>query len=70
MMGRLAPRGMEGEFYGLYALSGKATTFLAPLCIAIATQVFVSQRAAGVVVIVFLVAGYWLLRRVREETAA
>ena len=67
MMGRLAPKGMEGEFYGLYALSGKATTFLAPLCIAIATQVFVSQRAAGVVVIVFLVVGYILLRRVREK---
>src|SRR5690606_38960317 len=30
MIGRLAPRKMVGEFYGLFALSGRATTFMAP----------------------------------------
>ncbi len=67
MMGRLAPPGMAGEFYGLYALSGKATTFMAPFCIAVATQYFMSQRAAGVVVVIFLAVGFILLTRVREE---
>jgi UMF1 family MFS transporter len=58
---------MRGEFYGLYALSGKATTFMAPLCVAIATQAFADQRAAGAVVVVFLIVGYVILRRVKEE---
>lgn len=70
MTGRLAPPSMVGEFYGLFALSGKATAFMAPLAIAIFTEIFASQRAAGAVVLVFLLVGFVLLLRVREERAA
>lgn len=69
MVARLAPADMVAEFYGLFALSGKATAFVAPFAVALATAYFASQRAALVVVLVFLVAGYALLRRVREERA-
>ena len=31
LIGRLAPVGMTGEFYGLFALSGRATAWMAPL---------------------------------------
>ena len=39
MVSRLAPAHEIGRFYGLYALVGKATAFLAPFCIAAATQI-------------------------------
>ena len=67
MIGRLAPAGMTGEFYGLFALSGRATTFLAPFRIGVFTQIFASQRAALVVVPVFLAVGFVLLWFVKAE---
>lgn len=67
LMGRIAPPDLVGEFYGLFALSGKATAFLAPFAIAVITDAFQSQRAGLVVVLVFLAAGYALFRPVREE---
>ncbi len=69
MIGRLAPKNMVGEFYGLFALSGRATTFMAPFLIARVTDVSNSQRIGIVVVLVFLVIGFSLLLKVREETS-
>ena len=69
MLARLAPTTMVGEFYGLYALSGKATAFMAPLAIALVTESFASQRAGIAVVLVFLVVGLALLVFVAEERA-
>ncbi len=37
LIGRLAPEGMTGEFYGLFALSGRATAWMAPIAIGIVT---------------------------------
>ena len=67
MIGRLAPPGMVTEFYGLFALSGRATTFMAPFLIGVFTQVSGSQRAALVVVLVFLSVGFVLLHFVKAE---
>jgi len=67
MIGRLAPSGMVTEFYGLFALSGRATTFMAPFLIGVFTQVSESQRAALVVVLVFLAVGFVLLHFVKAE---
>ncbi|MGE5147098.1 MAG: MFS transporter [Candidatus Eiseniibacteriota bacterium] len=67
LIGRLAPPGMVTEFYGLFALSGRATTFMAPFLIGVFTQVSGSQRAALVVVLVFLVVGFALLWNVKAE---
>ncbi|MGE3906687.1 MAG: MFS transporter, partial [Reyranellaceae bacterium] len=69
MIGRLAPKNMVGEFYGLFALSGRATTFLAPFLIARVTDASDSQRIGIVVVLLFLVVGFGLLLRVREEAS-
>ena len=66
LVARLAPPGMAGEFYGLFALSGRATAFLAPVSIGIVTALFASQRAGLVVVLVFLGVGFALLALVRE----
>ncbi|PZO03374.1 MAG: MFS transporter, partial [Hyphomicrobiales bacterium] len=45
LMARLAPEGRVGEFFGLFALSGKVTSFLGPTLVALATTIFASQRA-------------------------
>jgi UMF1 family MFS transporter len=70
MIGRLAPEGMTGEFYGLFALSGRATAWMAPLAIGIVTDATRSTRLGIGCVVIFLVLGFLLLSRVREERAA
>ncbi len=69
MLGRLAPHEKMAEFFGLYALAGKATTFLAPLTIGIITQATGNQRLGLSIVLVFLVAGLTLMFFVKEERA-
>jgi UMF1 family MFS transporter len=66
MIGRLAPEGMTGEFFGLFALSGRATAWMAPLAIDIVTSTTRSNRWGIACVLVFLVLGFALLGRVRE----
>ncbi len=69
MLARLAPREMMAEFFGLYALAGKATTFLAPLTIGIVTQTTGNQRLGLGIVLVFLAVGFGLMLFVKEERA-
>lgn len=66
LVARLSPPDMVGEFFGIFALSGRATTFLAPLLIGITTAVFATQRIATIVILVFLAAGFVLLWKVEE----
>lgn len=66
LLARLSPPDMVGEFYGLYSLSGRATTFLAPLLIGIATALFSTQRIAAAIVLVFLSVGFVILWKVKE----
>jgi UMF1 family MFS transporter len=61
LLARLAPADMIGEFYGLYALSGKATAFLAPLVVALVTSAAASQRAGISTIVVFFIVGALLL---------
>ena len=58
---------MTGEFYGLFALSGRATAWMAPLAIGIITAATQSTRLGVACVLFFLVLGFCLLWRVREE---
>lgn len=53
------------EAFGLYALSGKATAFVAPISVALATQLTGSQQLGIVPVIVLFIIGLMLLARVR-----
>jgi MFS transporter, UMF1 family len=66
LLARLAPAGEAGRYFGLLALSGKVTSFLAPLAVALATDVFRSQAAGPAVLILFFAVGGWLLVGVRE----
>jgi UMF1 family MFS transporter len=56
-MAELAPAGETGRWFGLYALSGKATAFMAPLVIAIGTRLAGDQRIAVVVSAAFMALG-------------
>ena len=69
LIGRLAPEGMTGEFYGLFALSGRATAWMAPTAIGIITVATQSNRLGMACVLFFLVLGFCLLWTVREERA-
>lgn len=66
LMGRLAPPALSTEFFGLYALAGKATAFVGPALFGWATLAAGSQRAGMATILVFFVAGLVLLAGVRE----
>lgn len=55
---QLAPPDRVGQFFGLFALSGKATSFIGPFLIATVTTVAQDQRAGlGVLVVLFMAGG-------------
>jgi len=62
-MAELAPAGETGRWFGLYALSGKATAFMAPLVIAVGTRLVGDQRIAVVVSAAFMALGALVLTR-------
>ncbi len=69
MLARIAPPSMMTQFFGLYALSGTATAFLAPLLVGFFTTTFNSQRAGFSSLIILLVTGFVMMLFVREEQA-
>ncbi len=70
MMARLAPKQMETEMFGLYAMAGKATAFSGPLVLGLVVQWSGSQKAGMASVIAFLLLGALVLLTVREPIAA
>ena len=62
---RLAPPGREGEMFGLYATTGRAVSFLAPMLVGVFTWAFDSERAGIVGILVVLGAGLVALWPVR-----
>lgn len=70
LMARLAPAGRHGEFFGLFALSGKVTSFMGPTFVALATSVFASQQAGLAVLILFFLTGGALLAGVQVKSRA
>ncbi len=69
MMARLAPPSMATEFFGLYALSGTATAFLAPATVGFFTDWFQSQRAGYASILLLLLLGLGLMFFVKQEQA-
>lgn len=56
-LARLVPAGEAGRYFGLFAVSGKLTSFLAPLAVAVATELSGSQAAAPAILIAFFGVG-------------
>lgn len=65
LMARLAPPGQETQAFGIYQLAGKATIFVGPLVLGIATDAFQSQRAGMSTILVFFVVGIIVLLPMR-----
>jgi UMF1 family MFS transporter len=66
LLARLVPAGEAGRYFGLLSLSGRVTSFLAPLAVAVATDLSGTQGAAPAVLIAFLLVGAALLAGVRR----
>lgn len=64
---RLSPSHLVTEFFGLYAFSGKATTFLGPMILAYLTSAFHSQRVGMTTILGLLLIGGCLLSFVKEK---
>lgn len=69
LMARLSPPDMETEFFGLYALTGRAVSILGPFFFARATEMFDSQRVGMSTIIFWFVLGGLVLLGVREPKA-
>jgi UMF1 family MFS transporter len=66
LMARLTTPDNRAAYFGLYALSGKATAFLGPALVASITAALDSQRAGIAAIIAFFVVGLALLAWVPE----
>lgn len=69
-MARLCPEDRQAEFFGLFALSRKATNFIGPMVVATVTAATASQRAGIAVLIGFFAFGLLLLLSVREPASS
>ena len=67
-LARTVPPEHAGRYFGLLALSGKVTSFLAPLAVAVATQATGTQAAGPAVLIVFFAAGAALIASIRRSS--
>jgi MFS transporter, UMF1 family len=62
----MAPKERIAQYFGLFALTGRVTSFIGPLLIGVVTAVTESQKAGMAVLVLFFVAGLALLARVRD----
>src|SRR5213594_2961271 len=66
----MIPRGKEAEYFSLYEVSDKGTSWLAPFLFALALQFTDSYRVAILSLVVFFIVGVALLTRVNVREAA
>ena len=67
MLGNLVPEGMEAEFFGFYALTGKFSSILGPVLFGVTSTIAGSQRIAILSILFFFIAGLFLINRVNES---
>lgn len=66
----MIPKGQEAEYFSLYEVSDKGTSWLAPLMFGLALQFTHSYRVAILSLVVFFIVGLALLARVDVRKAA
>ena len=70
LFSQMIPKGREGEYFSLYEISDKGTSWLAPLIFGLALQFTGSYRLAILSLLVFFIAGLVILLRVDVDRAA
>jgi UMF1 family MFS transporter len=68
-MARLAPPERRAEFFGLFAVSGRLTSFLGPLSVGWVTYLADSQRVGMAMILPFFVIGALILMTVDVRRA-
>jgi len=66
----MIPAGKEAEYFSLYEISDKGTSWLGPLVFGLALQMTGSYRLAALSLAIFFVVGFALLTRVNIDEAA
>ena len=69
LFAQMTPRGKEAEYFGLYEISDKGTSWLSTFLFGLALQLTDSYRIAIISLVVFFVAGGLLLSRVDVRRA-
>lgn len=67
MFSRMIPAGKEAEYFSLYEISDKGTSWIGPLAFGLALTLTNSYRWAVLSLIIFMVAGLLVLITVRED---
>jgi len=67
LMGRMTPKNKENQFYGFFAFSGKATSFLGPLLFSTIVSLTDSIRLGLAIVSTLFLIGIILLNNVNEK---
>ncbi|HSW70708.1 MAG TPA: MFS transporter, partial [Gammaproteobacteria bacterium] len=65
LMARLTPPTKSSELFGIYALTGRITSFMGPWILGVTTLHFHSQRAGMATILIFFLVGWLLLWGVR-----
>jgi UMF1 family MFS transporter len=61
LFSQLIPKGKEAEYFGLYEISDKGTSWLGPLLFGLAYGITESYRVAIISLLVFFIVGFGLL---------
>lgn len=69
MFAQMIPAGREAQYFCLFALTNKGTSALGPVVFGLAYQLTGSYRVSIVVILVFFIAGFLALLRVRVADA-
>ncbi len=67
LFSRLIPIGKEAEYFGLYEISDKGTSWMGTLIFSLSLQFTHNYRIANLSLIVFFIIGFILLLRFKEE---
>lgn len=69
LFSQMIPAGQEAEYFGLYEISERGTSWIGPFLFGLAVQITGSQRVAIVSLIIFFIVGLILLSRVQVREA-
>jgi UMF1 family MFS transporter len=67
MMSQVSPPEQQAEFFGFYAVSGRASAVVGPVLFGAVSSLTGNQRLSIVVLLVMIVAAFALLQRVHDD---
>ena len=70
LFAQMVPAGKEAEYFSLYEVSDRGTSWLGPLVFGLAFQLTGSYRSSIISLVIFFVLGFAVLLRVPVQRAA